>query len=272
MREASVNFSFLSPAPEDVSNGTMEGISDPQPSQENLRQHLEDQSSLNISHNEDVSRDITEPSLVLLEDKDTAYEETESPGLDSDDDTATILTYNSESSASVPLRLNKEAQNQTDKIVIMTEFDLWIEHSDWFKANKHHVKPAVRQHKVQYLDGEIELVSEFCNRQLGRGVSKCDLKNLWNNNHSEDQVLLQEYRCLQEKVARNRFDWFWQTCDNLKQHFDESNLPFDQPLAVGFDRREPCDSPNFNGCICQEPDSHYAPEDEWITNYLQLET
>ena len=69
--EASVNFSFASPAPEDVTNGTMEGVPDPQPSPENLRQH-QDQSFLNISHNEDVVReDATEPSQVLFEETGT---------------------------------------------------------------------------------------------------------------------------------------------------------------------------------------------------------
>ena len=57
-------------------------------SPENLRQHQENQSTLNISHDEDVVRDdATEPSLVLFEEKDTAYEETVSPGLDPDDNT-----------------------------------------------------------------------------------------------------------------------------------------------------------------------------------------
>ena len=69
--EASVNFSFASPAPEDVTNGTMEGVSDPPPSPENLRQH-QDQSFLNISHNVDVVReDATEPSQVLFEETGT---------------------------------------------------------------------------------------------------------------------------------------------------------------------------------------------------------
>ncbi len=75
---------FVPCTAEDVTNGSMEGVSDPQPSPENLRQHQEDQSSLDISDNEDVVReDATEPTLVLFEDKNTAYEETLSPGLDS---------------------------------------------------------------------------------------------------------------------------------------------------------------------------------------------
>ena len=65
VRAASVNFSFSSPAPEDVTTGTMDGITDPQPSPENLRQHQEDQSSLNVSHNEYVVReDSREPKRV----------------------------------------------------------------------------------------------------------------------------------------------------------------------------------------------------------------
>ena len=58
--------------------GTMDGITDPQPSPENLRQHQGDQSSPNVSLNEDVVREDFRESEV----KETAYEETESPGLD----------------------------------------------------------------------------------------------------------------------------------------------------------------------------------------------
>ena len=56
----------------------MDGITDPQPSLENLRQHQGDQSSPNVSLNEDVVREDFRESEV----KETAYEETESPGLD----------------------------------------------------------------------------------------------------------------------------------------------------------------------------------------------
>ena len=75
MTVSGLEFSFASPVPETLRQDSSHDIN---------------QSSLNISHNEDDCRETTEPSLVLLEDKDTAYEETESPGLNSDDDTATI--------------------------------------------------------------------------------------------------------------------------------------------------------------------------------------
>ena len=88
---ASVNFSFASPVPEDVTNGTVEGISGPQPSPEHLRQQQEDQSSLSASLDEEIDREnsTAEPSLenititdeVLHENENSASEETESPGL-----------------------------------------------------------------------------------------------------------------------------------------------------------------------------------------------
>ena len=134
--EASVNFSFASPAPEDVTNGTMEGVSDPQPSPENLRQHLEDQSSLNISHNEDVSRDITEPSLVLLEDKDTAYEETESPGLDFEfiqDVEAVRKKFRD-----IPVSFGNG----------VSQYD-WVQESKWFQMNKAIARNARFEHNAQ---------------------------------------------------------------------------------------------------------------------------
>ena len=236
VREASVNFSFSSPAPEDISNGSMEGVSDPQPSPEKLREHQEDESSLSTSHNEDAVReDSTEPSLVLLEDRETAYEETESPGLDFDDDTLKP-TMNKDENATIPIHDFDESA-----------YELWIDETDWVKANKYKVKPGVRQHKVQDIhDSESWLFNEFIERQLSRGVSKNELKNLWNSDFTEDQVLFEEYRCLQEKVARSRFDYFWQLCDNPRPR------PPHQPLTRAFDNREPCNSPNFDGCICKD--------------------
>ena len=280
MRAASVNFSFSSPAPEDVSNGSIEGISVPKTSPENLRQLQEDHSSLSISlsYNEDVVReDSREPSLVLLEDKETAYEETKSPGLDSDDDTsntalnmdenATIPTNEFESSTFVPSKLNKEvqcshqggcdAQIQTDKMVIKTHFWDWIEHTEWFKTNKHKVKPGVRQHPGQlgfHLGREDIFATEFKERHLRRGVSEDELDNLWNSDYSEDQVLLREYRECQESIAKDRFDKFLHSCHNRKP-IDESHMvPFDQPITSGFRKEEPCNSPNFDGCICPAPE------------------
>ena len=89
VKAAPINFSFASPAAEDLTNDDMEGISSPQPSPENLRHQLEDPPSLNLSHNEEIARDNpTEPSFsfenitILEENQETASEETESPGLD----------------------------------------------------------------------------------------------------------------------------------------------------------------------------------------------
>ena len=74
---------------------TVEGISDPQPSPEHLRQQQEDQSSLSASLDEEIDREnsTAEPSLenititdeVLHENEKSASEETESPGLDFED-------------------------------------------------------------------------------------------------------------------------------------------------------------------------------------------
>ena len=89
VKAAPINFSFASPAAEDLTNDDMEGIFRPQPSPENLRHQLEDPPSLNLSHNEEIARDNpTEPSFsfenitISEENQETASEETESPGLD----------------------------------------------------------------------------------------------------------------------------------------------------------------------------------------------
>ena len=71
----------------------MEGISDPQLTPEDLRHQLEDPPSLTLSHEgetirenptEPISDNITITEEVLQENKETASEETESPGLEFD--------------------------------------------------------------------------------------------------------------------------------------------------------------------------------------------
>ena len=89
VKAAPINFSFASPAAEDLTNDAMEGILSPQPSPENLRHQLEDSPPLNLSVNEEIARDNpTGPSFsfenttISEENQETASEETESPGLD----------------------------------------------------------------------------------------------------------------------------------------------------------------------------------------------
>ena len=90
VEEASIHFSFPSPAAEDLTNNAMEGVSDHQPNTENLRQQQEDPPSLTLSPNEEVVRErhpepilenIIIPEEVVQTDLETASEETKSPGL-----------------------------------------------------------------------------------------------------------------------------------------------------------------------------------------------
>ena len=93
VEEASVHFSFASPAAEDLTNNAMEGISSPQLSPEDLRQQMEDSPSLTLSQKEEdvrenqsepFSENITIPEEEVLQSEcnEPAFEETESPGLD----------------------------------------------------------------------------------------------------------------------------------------------------------------------------------------------
>ena len=83
--------------------------------------------------------------------------------------------------------------------------------------------------------------------RIGRTVSEIELESLWNGDCS-DGALLVIYREIQEGVATQRFDKFWSACQNLK---DDDRLPFDLPITTGrVDKREPCNSPNLLGCLC----------------------
>ena len=125
VRAASVNFSFASPAPEELTNSTMEGISDPTPSPENLSQQLDDPSSFTVSQEESVrenskeltSENITITEEVLQENKETASEETESPGL------AFEYAHDVEAVRKKFLDANPGAKYN------------WARNSKWFQAN-----------------------------------------------------------------------------------------------------------------------------------------
>ena len=234
---APVNFSFASPAPEDVSNGTMEGVSDPQPSPENLRQHQEDQSSFSISHNEDVVReDSPEPSLVLLEDKETAYEETESPGLDSDeDDTFDLQAFRS-------------------RFANCSLQEYWIQKSEWFKANwekfstRHFVLRdwntfcfSMQKH-YQPLHAKIHQLNKLITT-FDRGAKAFrDPENptrvVYQGLTSIEETILKEYRKHQQAAAISKF----------KSKLMNCNKPL---LFEGGTYEEPCSSPALIGCRCQ---------------------
>ena len=131
---ASVNFSFASPVPEDVTNGTVEGISGPQPRPEHLRQLQKDQSSLSASLDEEIDREnsTAEPSLenititdeVLHENEKSASEETESPGLD--------FEFIQDVEA---VRKKFRDSNTIHYPSFIRPLQEWIERSNWFKTN-----------------------------------------------------------------------------------------------------------------------------------------
>ena len=94
---------------------------------------------------------------------------------------------------------------------------------------------------------ERDSIDNFFQIRIGRTVSEIELESLWNGDCS-DGALLVIYREIQEGVATQRFDKFWSACQNLK---DDDRLPFDLPITTGrIDKGEPCNSPNFNGCLC----------------------
>ena len=81
---------------------------------------------------------------------------------------------------------------------------------------------------------------------LEEGLVKSSSR-VWNGDCSNGALLV-IYREIQEGVATQRFDKFWSACQNLK---DDDRLPFDLPITTGrIDKGEPCNSPNFNGCLC----------------------
>ena len=128
----------------------------------------------------------------------------------------------------------------------------WTQYSEWFRANKHKVKPGIRQHPVQPWSDvslEEEGINIFFHKHLGRGVSEIELESLRNGDYSKDEALSEVYRKLQEEVAAFRFSNLRVRCQNLKE---DDRLPFDLPITTtGINKGEPCNSPNFHGCLCK---------------------
>ena len=270
MSEASVNFSFASPAPEDVSNGTMEGVSDPQPSPENLRQHQENQSTLNISHDEDVVRDdATEPSLVLFEEKDTAYEETVSPGLDPDDNTdaeAGVTPEEEETNEDLeedhamtwpvnqelldpetqefPLDIDSYRDAYRKASITAKQWQIPISdeivQSNWYRDN---------WDKIRIGEAPLQKIVDFEDIHSGRFFNKLVLERearfslaeinqaVHDKQGTNNEELNREFNHFKQWIAGKRFEHYLQHCKKPK-------------TIIGKHQKEPCNSPNIVACMC----------------------
>ena len=270
MREASINFSFSSPAPEDVTTSTMDGITGPQPSPENLRQHQEDQSSLNISDNEDAVReDTTEPSLVLCEDKDTAYEETVSPGPDPDGNT------DAESGVTSDEETNEDLEDDLDmtwpvnqELLVDGKFPLDL---DFYRDAYREASIAAKQWQIPISDGilqsnwhrdnwdkicigeaPLQKIVDFEQNNQDYLFNKLILErearfSLAEINHAVDwdnqpqgtnEELNREFNNFKKWIAGKRFEHYLQHCKKPKSY-------------IGKHQKEPCNSPHIVACICE---------------------
>ena len=268
MREASINFSFSSPAPEDVTTSTMDGITGPQPSPENLRQHQEDQSSLNISDNEDAVReDTTEPSLVLCEDKDTAYEETVSPGPDPDGNT------DAESGVTSDEETNEDLEDDLDmtwpvnqELLVDGKFPLDL---DFYRDAYREASIAAKQWQIPISDGILQSnwhrdnwdkirigeaslqkivkfeevhSGHFFNKLLLGRDTKFSLAELDQAVHDQQETPNEELNRLfnhfKQWIAGKRFEHYLQHCKKTKSY-------------IGKHQKEPCNSPHIVACICE---------------------
>ena len=277
VRAASVNFSFSSPTPEDVSNGTMEGISDPQPSPENLRQQQEDISSMTLSNDTDVVReDFTEPRLVLPEDKETAYEETESPGLDSDDDTGSksrIIPEETNEDLDDDLTMTWPARKELTPIEELTSSGFnkdfyqkayreaslaakqWqipladgILQSNWYKENWDKIVVGdvsqIKAHVVQtkMRENENRNFDYFNNRLKLEQDARFSLEEIDSLEEEQCEIsneeLNKEFKQFKQWIAGKRFEYFLENCKKPKPY-------------IGKDQREPCNSPHMGACICE---------------------
>ena len=278
VRAASVNFSFSYPTPEDVSNGTMEGISDPQPSPENLRQQQEDISSMTLSNDTDVVReDFTEPRLDLPEDKETAYEETESPGLDSGDDTGSKSRFTPEETnedLDDDLTMTWPARKELTPIEELTRSGFnkdfyqksyreaslaakqWqipladgILQSNWYKENWDKIVVGDLRSlskalvvKTKMLENENRNFDYFKNRLTLEQDARFSLEEIGSLEEKQCEIsneeLNKEFKQFKQWIAGKRFEYFLEHCKKPKPY-------------IGKDQREPCNSPHMAACICE---------------------
>ena len=257
-----INFSFSSPAPEDATFGTMDGITDPQPSPENLRQHQGDQSSLNVSQIEDVVREDSRESEPEV--KGTAYEETESPGLDSDDTGAEsgvtpdesnedldgdhIMTWPLRAGLAAPEDCNKDKDFYRDAYrnasIAAKHWKIPLAdgtvHSNWHRDNWD--KILIGEASVEKIaDFEEINFAHFINKLLLEREARFDLEDidaLNDEQKSSKEELNREFKHFKQWIAGKRFEHFLQHCKKPKSF-------------IGKDQREPCNSPHMVACICK---------------------
>lgn len=230
----SVNFSFASPVPEDVTNGTVEGISGPQPSPEHLRQQQEDQSSLSASLDEEIDREnsTSEPSLenititdeVLQENEKSASEETESPGLDFEDTDTYRRVYGNPILKAFRFRFVNSGEKKEE----------WVRESKWYKTNWNKISSdeihegimmSVQCEKIPLPEEKILKIL----KRFDQGIQLTSKKT--------DYQMLQIYRRHQQGAAFTRFQMLLLECEKPK-------------LLGDSIYEEPCSSPALIGCAC----------------------
>ena len=184
VRAASVNFSFASPVAEDKTSNAMECVSDHQLTPEDLRHQLEDPPSLTLSHEgetvkenptEPISDNITITEEVPQENKETASEETESPGLEFDfvqDVEAVRRKFQS-----IPDYFGRVPGD-------LTQHD-WVKQSKWFQKN---IATASSSHGDNCFD--INKLSVFKRRIL-----RCKKPKLFVGTSNEEPCNSPAYEC-----------------------------------------------------------------------------
>ena len=233
---------------------------------------------MTLSNDTDVVReDFTEPRLVLPEDKETAYEETESPGLDSDDDTGSksrIIPEETNEDLDDDLTMTWPARKELTPIEELTRSGFnkdfyqkayreaslaakqWqipladgILQSNWYKENWDKIVVGdvsqIKAHvvKTKMLENENRNFDHLMNRLNLEQDARFSLEEIHSLREEEqceisNEELNKEFKQFKQWIAGKRFEYFLENCKKPKPY-------------IGKDQREPCNSPHMVACICE---------------------
>ena len=135
---------------------------------------------------------------------------------------------------------SQEAAVQTPPIKLVSDFESWIPHSEWFKANVGKIRAGPK---------ELQDLYRFHEEMKGLGFGSEDIESVLEKKETgHNKQLVRRCRLFRKQIAIKRFLDCLNNCEKPKTFYTRTE-PCNQPMT-SFVKEEPCNSPNLQGCLC----------------------
>ena len=146
----------------------------------------------------------------------------------------------------------QEAAVQTQPLELVSDWELWIPHSEWFKTNIEKIDVDIQSIREAGKTQEVHDQLKFYEQMSVLGFEKADVDSILEKKKGRyKKQLVRHCRLFKQNIAIDRFLDFLNNCDKRKSFFGQTE-PCNQPITT-FAKEEPCNSPNLQGCLCPRP-------------------